>query len=474
MIVKLNNKNLFYETEKIIRLFLPFEKILFNKEINDDRALFIEINNIICVKLLLNGKEQTYTINFESNLEVNLLKAVFLCFVNLCGYKPDWGILTGIRPTRLWLSFVEKLSEEETYRIFKEDYLLNDKKINLLNQTAKNEQEIISLSKANSASLYVSIPFCPSKCAYCSFVSDATDKAAKLKPIYVEKLIEELKEISLYSKNLNLNIETVYIGGGTPSTLSPEELDLLLSSIYKFFDLKNLREFTVEAGRADSINKEKLKAIYPYADRICINPQTLNNNVLAACKRNHTKEEFIKVFLKAKEMGFKNINCDLIAGLPEDTEQSFENSIKELISLDPEGITVHTLSLKRAANLYKNAYYEFEEGKTVSNMTNKAYDMLKLAGYIPYYLYRQSKTIGNLENIGYSKPKYKGYYNVYIMDETHTILGAGAGAVTKLKNQKTNRIERIFNYKFPFEYISQFDEMLRRKQKIGEFYSDKG
>lgn len=471
MVVFLENNKYFYETEKVIRLFLPFEKIVFNSPLKQDRVLKATfLKNKVLVELIIDKKSVNECVEVTKDKEHSLIKATYLCFTKMFNYSLDWGLLTGIRPARLFISLTNQFGINKAVEIFKKDYLVKDSKIELLKQTAISEEKIIALSKENSASLYVSIPFCPSKCGYCSFVSDATNKALELKEEYVKTLALELIDIAKYVNKYNLSIETVYIGGGTPSMLSDKELAFLLKTISDNFDLKNIKEFTVEMGRPDTTTKEKLLAVKPYATRICINPQSLNNDCLVACKRNHTKEDFIKTFNMAKELGFNNINCDLIAGLPLDTPQSFKNSLEELIALNPSGITVHTLCLKRAANFYKDAYYEVEEGKDVSLMTNSAKTILIKNGYMPYYLYRQSKTIGNLENIGYSKPGYEGLYNVYIMDETHTILGAGAGAVTKLRRYNKNEIERIYNYKFPFEYISNFNEMLLRKQKIGEFY----
>ncbi len=471
MTVFLEKTEYLYQTEKVIRLFLPFEKITFNDKKENGRHLITTFfDNTITATLNFADKTVTQTVKAQDT-EKGLLKAVFLCFTEISGFVLEWGLLTGIRPARLFISLTKQFGQEYAVKTFKEDYLVSQNKIDLLIKTAKSEEAIISLSNKKSVSLYISIPFCPSKCAYCSFVSDATEKASELILQYLEKLCTELIETAKYVKEFDLNIETIYIGGGTPSMLNAEQFTTLLNTVKDNFNLNNIREFTVEMGRPDTTTKEKLLAVKPYATRICLNPQSLNNSVLSACSRNHTAEEFISAFNLARECGFNNINCDLIAGLPDDTPESFAESLKSLIALNPEGITVHTLALKRAANLYKNAYYEFDKGKSVALMTNTALELLEQNGYNPYYLYRQSKTAGNLENIGYSKKGYEGLYNVYIMDETHTILAVGAGAVTKLRKPFENKIERIFNYKFPFEYVGKFDEMLHRKKQIGDFYN---
>lgn len=471
MTVFLEKTEYLYQTEKVIRLFLPFEKIAYNQNSCEERQLFTSFcDNNITATLYFCGKKSTKTVE-SADVEKGLLKAVFLCFSEISGLDLEWGLLTGIRPERLFISLTNQFGLEKATEIFKQDYLVKDSKIELLKKTAKSEEAIIALSKKESVSLYISIPFCPSKCGYCSFVSDATEKAAELIPIYVEKLIIELEETAKYINQFNLKLETVYIGGGTPSMLSAAQFTKLLTAVEKYFNLNDIREFTVEMGRPDTTTKEKLIAVKPYATRICLNPQSLNNGVLQACGRNHTAEEFVTAFNLARECGFNNINCDVIAGLPQDNAESFLASLKKLIELEPEGVTVHTLSIKRAANFYKNAFYEFDTFQEVALMTNGALKLLEQNGYNPYYLYRQSKTAGNLENVGYSKKNFEGLYNVYIMDETHTILAVGAGAVTKLRKPFVNKIERIYNYKFPFEYINDFDEMLNRKKQIGEFYN---
>ena len=275
------------------------------------------------------------------------------------------------------------------------------------------------------------------------------------------------------AKKLNLKLETVYMGGGTPTTLTAQQLDIVLSTVNKYFDVSAVREFTVEAGRPDTITEDKLIAIKNNgATRISINPQTLNDEVLKSIGRNHTAKQTFDAYELARKVGFDNINTDLIAGLPQDTFESFCDTLGKIISLDPESVTVHSLSMKRASTLTKKGEFpEIDAGKTASLMVEHAKEELAKNGLLPYYMYRQSKTVGNLENVGYSKNGYEGLYNVYIMDETHSILACGASAVTKLKAPNGEDIKRIFNYKYPYEYISVFDEQLSRKSAIEEFYS---
>ena len=263
------------------------------------------------------------------------------------------------------------------------------------------------------------------------------------------------------------------MGGGTPTTLSTEQLTLIMDTVSSNFNLSNLLEYTVEAGRPDTVTREKLLAIKRgAATRISINPQTMNDAVLEKIGRRHTSAQMREAFMLAREVGFDNINTDLIAGLSGDTLESFKNSVDEIISLNPENVTVHSLSMKRASNLNKSNYhFVAKEGEEADKMVDYALSQLTNAEIFPYYMYRQSKTVGNLENVGYAKKGFEGLYNVYIMDETHSIIGCGASAVTKLREPGGNNIERIFNFKYPYEYIDNFPLMLERKKGILEFYN---
>jgi oxygen-independent coproporphyrinogen-3 oxidase len=302
-------------------------------------------------------------------------------------------------------------------------------------------------------------------------VSQTVQSAEKLLPEYVEKLAQELAFTGDMIRELGLRLETVYFGGGTPTTLSATQLNHLFQVIEKHFDLSYLREYTVEAGRPDTVTEDKLKAIAAAGiDRISINPQTLSDAVLQGIGRRHTAAQFFEAFELARRCGLNNINTDLIAGLPGDTEEGFAASLDGVLQLDPESITVHTLCLKRASNLVIQRRADYEPSVMAANMIAHTGNVLSGAGYVPYYLYRQSRAVSNQENTGWSKPGKEGLYNVYIMDETHTILGCGAGAVTKLKQPQTEYLTRIFNYKFPYEYNARFEEMLSRKEQVKAFY----
>ena len=487
MNIYIDNHKFHYEIENLCRLFFPNSKLKVIKDkkpqSDDDfiyTNIYLEANKtIIKASVKFNGKfNEKYaevSINnpdFENECERQLAIVLFLILVDITGIDPPWGILTGIRPVKLMRRLVKEKGFKETSEYFKSVFKVSDEKTNLCCQTMLNEQKIIDLSRFNSFSLYISIPFCPSRCAYCSFVSQSIEKAAKLIPEYVKLLCQELEYTAEIANELQLRLESVYIGGGTPTTLSPLEMSNLLETIRNNFDMKFCREFTVEAGRPDTITDEILSVLKNFGvSRISINPQTLNDNVLKEIGRKHTAKQTIDAFNLARKYNFDNINMDLIAGLPNESYESFTNSVSKICEMAPEGITVHTLSMKKASNLTEkgNILYA-DDSVRASNMLRYISEVLNSNGYIPYYLYRQSRMVGNLENVGWAKKGKECLYNVYVMDETHTILACGAGAVTKLKQPDGDYLERIFNYKFPYEYISSFDEMLKRKGQVRDFY----
>ena len=321
-------------------------------------------------------------------------------------------------------------------------------------------------------SVYAGIPFCPSRCSYCSFVSRTVgDKSSRaLVAPYVDCLCKELAATRAAADAAHLSIKTLYIGGGTPTSVNAQQLRQLMGTMAEQFDLPALEEFTVEAGRPDCTDEEKLRIIKEYgATRISINPQTFSDEVLRNIGRRHTAQDILDCYRTARRVGHDNINMDLIAGLPGDTVEGFRHSLQTAIDLDPENITVHTLTLKRASNLvveHRDADYA-----DVAAMVESC-ELLEKAGYRPYYLYRQKGTLQNLENVGWCKPGYECLYNIYIMEEVHTILSAGAGGSTKLvaPGARHGKIERIFNYKYPTEYIDRFDTILARKEGVKQFY----
>lgn len=480
-----------YETENLLRLFFPSQKIETTNERNgDENYVFTYISYFpsgadIEVEVNINKQKEFKTVRvfekdkneiegvetfYERSLEVLLFGV--LSFVT--SYTPPWGILTGIRPAKLMSSYICSLGQNKATDYFKNVLCVSEEKTNLALSVSKREEAIINKSKDNSFSLYVSIPFCPTRCSYCSFVSHSNEKAKMLIPQYTDLLVKEIEETANISKKLGLVLETVYIGGGTPTALDDYNLKKVTDAISKNFPLEKVGEYTIEAGRPDSITREKLRVIKnAKATRISINPQTFNDSVLNVIGRKHTSKQTEDAMLLAREEGFDNINMDLIAGLPTDTVQSFEESLNKVLSFGAENITVHTLALKRSSSLVTEDK-EKGDANSAAKMLSIAYNKLCDNGYNPYYMYRQSKCLGNLENVGWAKENRECEYNVYMMEETHSVFAVGAGAVTKLKNPKTNQIERIFNYKYPYEYISGFDEIISRKKQIEEFYKHFG
>ena len=483
MILSLINNSYEYEMQKLCMLFLPHEKIVTSAEAaeGEDRAI---VAKELCgeklrlwARLIIGDREffeeetaDPALENEDKELARRLAALLFECFCQAFDRRPPWGILTGVRPAKLMSRLCADMGEESAVDYFKNSLFVSDAKTELCLNTHKSEEKIISLSGKDSASLYISVPFCPTRCSYCSFVSHSVRNAGKLIDDYIALLCREIAETGAIAKEIGLKIESVYIGGGTPTILSPEQIEMVTSAVAENFDLSNCREYTIEAGRPDTITLPKLLAIKQGgADRICINPQTMNDDVLAEIGRKHSSSQTIEAFGLARQAGFSNINMDVIAGLPLDTFESFKDILCRIAELDPEGITVHSLAMKRASELTARDY---RSDIDADKMVDFAVRYLPEKGLNPYYMYRQSKTVGNLENVGYSKAGFEGLYNVFIMDETHTILGCGASAVTKLRRFGEPTIERVFNFKYPYEYISRFEEMIARKKRIKEFYSE--
>jgi len=471
------NHSFAYELENLTRAFFPNEKIKVIKEISPLEAPFVytEVSDkTLIVKVSADGKNEALSRDFSESDDKELFLATLMyrCLSKICNRTLPWGLLTGVRPIKLFRRLSDTEGRESAEKYFKDTLLVSDSKLSLAKTTEANERKILELSQKDSFSLYISIPFCPTRCNYCSFVSQSVEKAKHLIKPYVDILLEEIKETAEIANALKLRLETVYIGGGTPTTLSAEDLSRVINTVNSNFDMSYLREFTVEAGRPDTITEEKLRAILSSGcDRLSINPQTLNDKVLETIGRKHTAEEFYAAFNLAKKLGFKHINTDLIAGLDGDTTESFKNTVDGIITLNPESVTIHTLSMKRSSFITAENKLITEQGNSsVSDMLNFGYSRLSESGFRPYYLYRQSKMLGNLENTGWAKEGFDGLYNVYIMDETHTILACGAGAVTKLKTFGSEHLERIFNFKYPYEYIDRYSELSQRKQAICEFY----
>lgn len=471
------NHNFHFELENLTRLFFPNEKITVIRDFSEPQPPYIytEVSDKITISVNIGSFNKSETAVKKLTDDDNELVSAQLLYKLLCdftGLTQPWGILTGVRPVKLLRRLAEESSEEQAVKKFEKDFFVSNEKIALSRETEHNERKILELSKPESFSLYVGIPFCPSRCSYCSFVMASIERAEKLIEPYTKLLCEEIKRTAEIANKLGLRLETVYFGGGTPTTLSAEQLDTVLRTVNNSFDMSTCREFTVEAGRPDTIDIAKLFALKENkVDRISINPQTVNDEVLKTIGRKHTAQQFFDAFELARKCGFDNINTDLIAGLPTDTPESFKNSLDSIVRLNAECITVHTLCMKRASRLTtEGVTLDLQQARDAREMLVYTQNILGQNEYIPYYMYRQSRMVGNLENVGWSKRGFESLYNVYVMDETHTILACGSGGVTKLKRNNPDYLERIFNFKYPYEYIDRFDELIQRKSGIMQFY----
>lgn len=471
------NHNFHFELENLTRLFFPNEKITVIRDFSEPQPPYIytEVSDKITISVNIGSFNKSETAVKKLTDDDNELVSAQLLYKLLCdftGLTQPWGILTGVRPVKLLRRLAEESSEEQAVKKFEKDFFVSNEKIALSRETEHNERKILELSRPESFSLYVGIPFCPSRCSYCSFVMASIERAEKLIEPYTKLLCEEIKRTAEIANKLGLRLETVYFGGGTPTTLSAEQLDTVLRTVNKSFDMSTCREFTVEAGRPDTIDIAKLFALKENkVNRISINPQTTNDEVLKTIGRKHTAQQFFDAFELARKCGFDNINTDLIAGLPTDTPESFKNSLDSIVKLNAECITVHTLCMKRASRLTtEGVTLDLQQARDAREMLAYTQNILGQNEYIPYYMYRQSRMVGNLENVGWSKRGFESLYNVYVMDETHTILACGSGGVTKLKRNNPDYLERIFNFKYPYEYIDRFDELIQRKSGIMQFY----
>lgn len=480
MILYISHNFFHYEAGNLCRLFFPYEnlKVVENKEeIQGDFVVMAEIlqDKTCSVKITKNNEEKITERQFSSleDKEYNITSTMYLAFTEFCGYEPKWGMLTGIHPVKLYCQYVKEMGETEADRVFLEDFFVSREKLEICKKIKNIQEPSINLLKDDDFSLYISIPFCPTRCAYCSFVAQSIEKQKKLIEPYVEKLLEEIAHASKVAKETGLRLVTVYMGGGTPTTLNPNQLERVINAVKENFDMTACREFTVEAGRPDTIDREKLKTLKKLGiSRISINPQSLEDKVLENIGRKHTAQDVIDAYHLSREEGMDNINMDLIAGLEGDTFETFKETMEKVIALNPENVTVHSLALKRSAEIFaKDDTKEYHHNTdSVSDMIGYSIKRLTEEGYSPYYLYRQSRMAGNQENTGWAKFSTTCEYNIYTMDETHTVIACGAGGVSKIKDPYSNQLERIFNFKYSYEYLTRFDEILKRKEGVKPLY----
>lgn len=382
-----------------------------------------------------------------------------------------WGVMTGIRPAKpIRQLLCAGKPEEEILSYMQNLYGASEQKLRLALEVAKNELSLIAQNGKDDIGLYIGIPFCPTRCLYCSFVSTDLRRTKKYVPEYLRLLAQEIAHSARLTRATGKRVQSIYIGGGTPTSITAEELDFLLGEVSRHFDTNELYEYCVEAGRPDTITYEKLQVLKRHGvTRISINPQTMHASTLQLIGRSHTPEDIETAFSLARRVGFDAINADLIAGLPGETEADFQQTLCAIDRYEPENITVHTMSIKRGSALHESlSDYDLTNPNTVYNMLDLSQEFMAKTGRAPYYLYRQKNMLGNLENVGYSRAGHESIYNVNIMEEVQSILALGCGGSSKAVDSTGERIERVYNFKAPIEYIQRFDEILAKKN---EFFS---
>ena len=390
---------------------------------------------------------------------------------DITGVTPSWGALTGIRPAKLVRTMLEEgRTPARADRELRDVYCVSPARRRLALESAEAGLRAKRDLKPNDISLYIGIPFCPTRCAYCSFVSASVEKSFALIPPYLEALTAEVEAAGRMVRETGLRVKSFYMGGGTPTTLSAQQMDALLTAVNKAFDLSGCVEYCIEAGRPDTIDRDKLQVLLDHgADRISVNPQSLEPEVLRAIGRQHSPEDIEKAMTLATSMGFPHVNMDLIAGLPADTPEGFRRTLDKCLTFGADNITVHTLSLKKGSRILLEGL-PIPTAEAVAEMLDYADPALRARGFAPYYLYRQKYMSGSFENVGWCISGAEGLYNIYIMEELHSILSLGAGGSTKMVDAKRNRIERVFHPKFPLEYIQRPEKLAENLESFRRFH----
>lgn len=497
--MKLNisgNINTYY-VQTLCMVFFPGEKFSANA-LEDPEIPSPELSLVleelkdgvkVCAELSLEEKyatsEKLYSvrddITYDRLKKIAVGDAVLSVCSEIIGYRPSWGMLVGVRPSKVATElFASGMSKTKVKKALTNDYFVIPKKAALATEVALNEAEFVENIDRKACSVYISIPFCPTRCAYCSFVSYTSKKLLSTIPNYLTALGREIKKTFDTVKELGLHVKTIYIGGGTPTILDETQLSWLLSTIEANIDVSTVEEYTLEAGRPDTITEEKMRVALSHGiNRISVNPQTLNNDVLRTIGRSHTAEDFFRAYDIARNSGIPIINTDVIAGLPGDNFSSFSASYDKIISLRPENLTVHTFSVKKASEALKSFSHIYSvRGGDVGKCVDYSQIKAQHEGYQPYYMYRQKNTVGNYENVGFALDGKKGLYNIYMMEEIHSIFAAGAGAVSKFvdyapQNGDKRTIERFFNQKYPYEYLAE-DKTDEKLNAAREFYVRRG
>ena len=423
-------------------------------------------------KITINGQTRTASRRIRADRETVRLRrqalqqSYYLAAKELLDAVPAWGALAGVRPTKITTKhLLEGGTEKSADKLMKDTYFVTEARRKLAIECSKSTVNAVNLLQPEDISLYVGIPFCPTRCTYCSFVSRTIGRKYELMEPYLEALLKEIAVTGRLLKESGRTVRTVYIGGGTPTSLSAPQMQRLLDAIHASFDLSRCLEFTVEGGRPDTLDAGKLKAIFDHgADRMSINPQTMEDDVLRACGRPHKAADVLRAYGEAVDAGFKAINMDLIAGLPRDSFEGFCRSLDTVAALNPANITVHTLALKKGADLFERRE-NLPSAEEVTRMVEYANRTLSALGYKPYYLYRQKYMSGSFENVGWSRDNLDCLYNIYMMEEIHTILSLGGGGMNKV-NLPDGKLQRFHNPKFPEQYIEMIDDVLRQKEEM--------
>ncbi|MBB6214832.1 oxygen-independent coproporphyrinogen-3 oxidase [Anaerosolibacter carboniphilus] len=488
MKIYLDGHDYTYEIAELLKLFVDASEIEFVTEKaleNDQSFLFVSKlsenkNTVIVENSLFYQKEKIltdvtsyedkslHTPNGRKKLKRMIKKSLFDVLCAHFKERPPWGILTGIRPSKIVHEMLDQSFPIEEIKLhLKNEYGVSEEKVDLVTEISLVERPVIENNKEQDVSIYIGIPFCPTRCLYCSFPSNTADKKHRgLFIQYMNALHYEIEKVGTLLEELDRKVISLYIGGGTPTVLSAGELDILFYKIKDHIRLEDLREITVEAGRPDTIDQEKLLILKKHGvDRISINPQTMNDATLARIGRSHTSEDIIRTYHMAKEIGFRTINMDLIVGLPDETPAMIEDTMNRIMNLNPENITVHTLAIKRASKLKEDIQkYKMTQEIQAKQMLNITQNYARRMGLTPYYMYRQKYMVGNLENIGYCKADHECIYNIQIMEERQTIIALGAGAISKVYYPMENRLERVPNVTNVEHYINRIEEMIEKKR----------
>ena len=475
-------KPLYYQS--LVLLFMPCEKFGCDDDSGNELhvcAYSENSENHVTIKMIAGDRcssksavqkvDKSVYNQMKNLIGRTILDAAFEIF----GITPPWGISTGVKPVKLARRYVRAFGKQVAADILCREYRISKNKAIMAVEACQFEDVLMDSMGDNPCSLYVSIPFCPTKCNYCSFVSCATPRLFSLIPDYLLKLKSELSSISETIKELGMNLKSIYVGGGTPAILDVNQIDDLLSYIHNTFAFDDKLEFTFEAGRPDCITKEKLNVLKNHGvSRVSINTQTTNDEILKAVGRSHSYYDYVSAMNCAKEIGFKCINTDIIAGLPGEDCDSFFKSVRDVSTLEPENITIHAFTLKKSSNyrIGGETSFGFNESQALK-MSDCSSEFLYNNDYKPYYVYKQKNTFGNLENVGFSKTGFESIYNVIMMGEYHTVFGAGAGSVSKIVSDSGERVERIFAPKYPYEFLDDEKYAGFDKNKVFELLNER-